>query len=82
MSDVASQRTAGLSHAAATVAEWLCLAATPAFAGMAVLTAVLGGMSDMSLLSDARWLTGEWNGADVLADERLPLGALVANDIR
>ena len=48
MSDV---HPAGASHdgraAASRLARWLGLAATPTFAIMAVLTAVLGGPADM-----------------------------------
>jgi hypothetical protein len=48
MSDVTSQGIAQSGNAAAKSGEWLCLAATPAFAIMAVLTGVLdGGMPDM-----------------------------------
>ncbi|MDN4999579.1 hypothetical protein ACFQZO_01610 [Bradyrhizobium sp. GCM10027634] len=48
MSDVhcASARRDG-SEAASQLARWLGLAATPTFAVMAVLTAVLGGSADM-----------------------------------
>ena len=35
--------TGGGNAAALDAADWLCLAATPAFAIMALLTAVLGG---------------------------------------
>jgi hypothetical protein len=61
MSDVTSQVTAGSGNAAANAAEWLCLAATPAFAIMALLTGVLdGGMSDMHCpaMQDASPLSG------------------------
>lgn len=36
-------RDGGGAAAALGIAEWLCLAATPTFATMALLTAVLGG---------------------------------------
>jgi hypothetical protein len=61
MSEVTSQGTAGSGNAAASAAEWLCLAAAPAFAIMAVLTGVLdSGMSDMHCpaMQDASPLSG------------------------
>jgi hypothetical protein len=61
MSEVTSQGAAASGNAAVNVAEWLCLAATPAFAIMAVLTGVLdGGMSDMHCpaMQDASSLSG------------------------
>jgi hypothetical protein len=46
---------AGSSHAAALgVADWLCLAAAPTFAIMALLTAVLGGGASDMLCSAAQ----------------------------
>ncbi|HET6970565.1 MAG TPA: hypothetical protein VFH92_05515 [Phenylobacterium sp.] len=49
-----SGRSGGLSHnpargeaAGSRMADWLCLAAAPTFAGMALLTGVLGGRADM-----------------------------------
>jgi hypothetical protein len=60
-------------------ADWLCLAAAPTFAIMALLTGVLGGgPSDMLCSQDA---SPERNGPDVLADERLPFGALAQADL-
>jgi hypothetical protein len=61
MSDATSQDSAGGSNVAASAAQWLCLAAAPAFAIMALLTGVLdGGMSDMhcSAMQDASPLSG------------------------
>ena len=67
--------------AARGAADWLCLAAAPTFAIMALLTGVLGdGPLDM-LCSRAR-VTAERNGPDVLADERLPFGALAEADLQ
>ena len=45
--------------AARRLAGWLALAATPTFAGMAVLTALLGGMVPMYLLMSA-FHAGAW----------------------
>ena len=49
MSEVTAQSSVGSSSAAAgAAAEWLCLAAAPAFAIMALLVGVLdGGMPEM-----------------------------------
>jgi hypothetical protein len=61
MSDTTAQVPAGSGNAAAsTAAEWLCLAAAPAFAMMAVLVGLLGGGADMhcSALPDASPLSG------------------------
>lgn len=65
--------------AALGIAKWLCLAATPTFAIMALMTGVLGG-APMDMLCSAgheSLLSGMaqmyW---DVLADERLSFGAL------
>jgi hypothetical protein len=43
--DGAARDDAGATAAARGVAEWLCLAATPTFAVMALLTGALGGGS-------------------------------------
>jgi len=60
-------------HAGALRAvDWLRLAAAPTFAIMALLTAAHSGGQPDILCSAA----GERNGPDVLADERVPLGAL------
>ena len=64
--------------AAIGAADWLHLAAAPTFAIMALLTAVLGGGSLDALCS--KCVTAERNGPDVLADERLPFGALAEAD--
>jgi len=74
---------AGSGNAAAlAAADWLHLAAAPTFALMALLTAVLGGGApDVALLDRARRVTAERNGPDVLADERLPFGALAEADL-
>jgi hypothetical protein len=61
MSDTTAQVPAGSGNAAAsTAAEWLCLAAAPAFAMMAVLVGLLGGGADMqcSAMPDASPLSG------------------------
>jgi hypothetical protein len=49
MSEVSAQSSVGSSSAAAgAAAEWLCLAAAPAFAIMALLVGVLdGGLTEM-----------------------------------
>jgi hypothetical protein len=51
---------AGSGNAALGAADWLCLAAAPTFAIMALLTAVLGGPPDMlcSARQDASPLSG------------------------
>jgi hypothetical protein len=61
MSDVASQGRVGSGSAAAnTAADWLCLAAAPAFAIMAVLVGLFGGGAQMhcSAMPDASPLSG------------------------
>ena len=61
MSDTTAQVPAGSGNAAAsTAAEWLCMAAAPAFAMMAVLVGLLGGGADMqcSAMPDASPLSG------------------------
>jgi hypothetical protein len=61
MSDVSAQGSARSGNVAGSAAEWLCLAAAPAFAIMAVLTGVLdGGMSAMhcSAAQDVSPLSG------------------------
>ena len=64
-------------------ADWLCLAAAPTFAIMALLTGVLGGGPPDMLCSAAQDASlAERNGADVPADERLPCGALAEADLR
>ena len=62
--------------AALGIAKWLCLAATPTFAIMALLTSVLGGGPMDMLCSAAARVAADRNGPDVFADERLPFGAL------
>jgi len=62
MSDVALQARTGSGDraAASTAAEWLCLAASPAFAMMALIVAMLGGGAEMhcSAMPDASPLAG------------------------
>jgi hypothetical protein len=67
--------------AALGAADWLCLAAAPTFAIMALLTGVLGGGANGDHLFDrARCDTADRNGPDVCAHERLPFGALAEAD--
>ena len=66
--------------AALGIAKWLCLAATPTFAIMALMTGVLGG-GPMDMLCRA-WVSADRNGPDVHADECLPFGALAEADFR
>src|SRR3979411_2933997 len=66
--------------AALGAADWLCLAAAPTFAIMALLTGVLGSDPwDMlcSAAQDASPLSGM-----VLADDCLPFGALAEADLQ
>jgi hypothetical protein len=65
--------TPGQERLKASPDHWLSLAATPTFAFMAALTAILGGGGHEMLCSAA---TAQWNDPDVLADGRLPFGAL------
>ena len=62
MSEVTAQSSVGSSSAAAgAAAEWLCLAAAPAFAIMALLVGVLdGGLTEMhcSMMPGASALGG------------------------
>ena len=60
--------------------DWLCLAASPTFALMALLTGVLGG-GPLDMLCAAVTRSAGWNGPDVLADECLPFGALAKTDV-
>ncbi|HLZ66996.1 MAG TPA: hypothetical protein VKQ29_12250 [Aliidongia sp.] len=55
-----SSRTAGGTATALGAADWLCLAAAPTFAIMALFTGVLGGPPDMlcSAVQDASPLSG------------------------
>jgi hypothetical protein len=59
-------------------ADWLCLAAAPAFAITALLTGVLGGGQP-----DIRCSAEHTSplDPDVLADERLPFAALAEADL-
>jgi hypothetical protein len=56
----ASASAGSVNAAAVGAADWLCLAAAPTFAIMALLTAVLGGRADMlcSAAQDATLLGG------------------------
>ena len=64
-------------------AEWLCLAATPTFAVLAILTSMQDwGRYDCALLRRAGWIDVEWNGADVRADERLPCATLAEVNVQ
>ena len=65
-------------HAGALRAvDWLYLAAAPTFAIMALLTAARsGGQPDMLVLGGGTYVAAGRNDPDVLADERVPLGAL------
>jgi hypothetical protein len=61
MSDVTAQAPAGSGSATAgTAAEWLCLAAAPAFAIMALITLLAGGGAEVhcSARPDASPLSG------------------------
>jgi hypothetical protein len=51
--------------AALGIAKWLCLAATPTFAIMALMTGVLGGGPDGYALLDRAWVSTDRNGPDV-----------------
>src|SRR5208337_3424121 len=68
--------------AALGIAKWLCLAATPTFAIMALMTGVLGGGPGGYALLGRAWVSAERNGPDVLADERLSFGALAEAGLR
>ena len=75
--------TGGGTAAALGAADWLCLAAAPTFAIMALLTGVLGGGPPDMLCSAAQDASAaERNGPDVRADERLPFGALAEADLQ
>ncbi len=65
--------------AARHLARWLALAATPTFAIMAVLTAVLGGPADM-LCAAGYGSVLERDGADVSADERVSFSGVAEAD--
>ena len=69
--------------AAATlgIAKWLCLAATPTFAIMALVTGVLGGGPMDMLCSAGHGVSADRNGPNVHADVRLPFGALAEVDL-
>ena len=59
--ETADAYTRSRNAAALGAADWLCLAAAPTFAAMAVMTGILGGgPSDMlcSAMRDASWLSG------------------------
>ncbi len=63
-------------------ADWLSLAAAPAFAMMALLTVAHGRRpGGHPLLGRARCVAAERNDRDVPADERLPFGALAEVDL-
>ena len=64
----------GTAAAVAVFVKWLSLAATPAFASMALLTGLDTGPTN-SLPSRSHGAP-EWNGRHVSADERVPLAAL------
>ena len=68
--------------AASGAADWVCLAAAPTFAVMALLTGVLGGGQQEYVLRCASCVTARRNGLDVHADERLPFGALAEADLQ
>ena len=70
----------GGSHGAAiarVAADWLGLAAAPAFATMALMTVCLGGGVE-PLCSARTWLAHERNGPDVSAHERRFMSAPMA----
>jgi hypothetical protein len=59
-------------------ADWLSLAAAPTFAFMAAFTGIPGGGGPRGdVLGRITYLGTEWDGSNVLADERLPSCALV-----
>ena len=62
--------------AARHLARWLGLAATPTFAIMAVLTAMLGGGPADMLCAAGHGSVLERDGADVSADERVSFGGV------
>jgi hypothetical protein len=61
-------------RAALGLTEWLCVAATPAFANMALLTG--RGESPMDRLCVRARSAAERNGLHILAQERVPFAAL------
>ena len=58
-------------------ADWLSLAAAPTFAFMAAFTRIPAGGATRRCARPDSYLGAQWDGADVLADERLPSRALV-----
>ena len=74
----------GGNHGAAiarVAADWLGLAAAPAFATMALMTVCLGGGVE-PLCSHRAWLAHERNGPDVSAHERVSCGPMAEADCR
>jgi hypothetical protein len=69
-------------HAVALrTADWLCLAAAPTFAIMALLTSIFGGGPPDMLCSAGHGVSAERNGPNVPADERVPFAALAETDL-
>jgi hypothetical protein len=62
--------------AALGIAKWLCLAATPTFAIMALMTRCSRRGPDGYALLGRAWVSADRNGPDVHADERLPFRCL------
>jgi hypothetical protein len=77
-----SMQTFGKSYGSASrvAAEWLCFAAAPTFAVMALLIAVDGSQQDV--LCAAMQHVAAWrNGSDVFADDCFSFGALAEADL-
>jgi hypothetical protein len=72
---------AGGGDTASGAAAWLCLAATPTFAIMALWTGLLSGQPDHTLHGHAGCIAVERYGADVRIDECLSFGTLVETDL-
>jgi hypothetical protein len=68
--------------AALGIAKWLCLAATPTFAIMALMNGCSRRGPDGYALLGRAWVSADRNGPDVHADERLPFGALAEADLQ